>query len=60
MLAGDPSTPEGLLAALAGVEMVPGRASYYVRAWSPLAKIIQSLRGNGRRRPQESTGDTGE
>lgn len=59
-LAGDPSTPEGLLAALAGVEMMPGRASYYVRAWTPLAKIIQSLMGNGRRRPQESTGETGE
>jgi predicted metal-dependent phosphoesterase TrpH len=60
VLEGDPSTPEGLLAALAGVDMRPGRASYYVRAWTPLAKIIQSLMGNGRRRPQESTGDAGE
>ena len=47
---GDPSTPAGLLAALASVDMQPHRASYYVRAWTPLAKIIQSTRGNGRRR----------
>jgi predicted metal-dependent phosphoesterase TrpH len=60
VLAGDPSTPEGLLAALASVDMRPGRASYYVRAWTPLAKIIQSLMGNGRRRPTESMGASGE
>ena len=60
VLAGDPSTPEGLLAALASVDMRPGRASYYVRAWTPLAKIIQSLMGNGRRRPKESMGASGE
>ena len=53
---GDPGTPAGLLAALAGVDFVPGRASFYVRAWTPLAKIIQSMRGNGRRRPQASEG----
>jgi predicted metal-dependent phosphoesterase TrpH len=60
ILAGDPSTPEGLLAALASVDMRPGRASYYVRAWTPLAKIVQSLTGNGRRQPQANTGDAGE
>jgi predicted metal-dependent phosphoesterase TrpH len=60
VLAGDPSTPEGLLAALASVDMRPGRASFYVRAWTPLAKIIQSLMGNGRRRPQGITGEAGE
>jgi predicted metal-dependent phosphoesterase TrpH len=48
---GDPGTPAGLLAALASVELYPHRASYYVRTWTPLAKAIQSLRGNGRRRP---------
>jgi len=47
---GDPSTPEGLLASLAGIDIRPGRASLYVRAWTPLAKVIQSLRGNGRSR----------
>jgi predicted metal-dependent phosphoesterase TrpH len=49
---GDPGTPEGLLAALADVDMITGRATYYVRAWTPLAKIVQSIRGNGRRRPE--------
>src|SRR5664280_255190 len=47
---GDPGTPEGLLAALGAVDMHPARATFYVRAWTPLAKIIQSMRGNGRRR----------
>ena len=54
---GDPSTPAGLLAALAGVDIHPYRASYYVRAWTPLAKLIQSARGNGRRRAHASGGD---
>jgi predicted metal-dependent phosphoesterase TrpH len=45
---GDLSTAAGLLAALAGVEMHPARATFYVRAWTPLAKMIQSMRGNGR------------
>jgi predicted metal-dependent phosphoesterase TrpH len=48
-LAGDPSTPSGLLAALREVELVPGRASYAVRLWTPVAKGIQRLRGRGRR-----------
>jgi predicted metal-dependent phosphoesterase TrpH len=56
-MAGDPSSPEGLLAALAGVEMHPGRATFYVRAWTPLAKIIQSLLGNGRVKPGAASGE---
>jgi len=48
-VSGDPTTPAGLLASLADVEMHPYHASYYVRAWTPLAKLIQSARGNGRR-----------
>ena len=51
-VSGDLTTPAGLLEALARVDMHPHRASYYVRAWTPLAKIIQSARGNGRRRAQ--------
>jgi predicted metal-dependent phosphoesterase TrpH len=51
VLDGDPSTPAGLLAALAGAEIVPGRASFYVRLLTPLAKLIQRSRGNGRVRP---------
>ncbi len=51
-LDGDPSTPVGLLAALAaGGELVPGRATYFVRLWTPIAKLIQRSRGNGRIKP---------
>jgi hypothetical protein len=55
---GDPGTPDGLLASLLAVDFIPGRASFYVRAWTPLAKIIQSMKGNGRRRAQGSAGET--
>jgi predicted metal-dependent phosphoesterase TrpH len=54
-LEGDPSTPAGLLEALARVEMVPGRASLFIRAWTPLAKVVQRARGNRRVRPGGST-----
>jgi hypothetical protein len=47
-LDGDPSTPSGLLAALADAELVPGRASFTVRLWTPVAKLVQRARGNGR------------
>jgi predicted metal-dependent phosphoesterase TrpH len=47
-LDGDPSTPAGLLAALQNVEIVPGRASMFVRAWTPFAKLVNRTRGNGR------------
>jgi predicted metal-dependent phosphoesterase TrpH len=53
----DPGTPAGMLAALRDVDLHPGRATFYVRAWTPLAKMIQSLRGNGRRRPDSNTGE---
>jgi hypothetical protein len=51
-LEGDPSTPEGLLAALATARLVPGRATYYVRAITPIAKLVQRARGNGRIRKE--------
>jgi hypothetical protein len=47
-LDGDPSTPVGLLAALPGAELVPGRATYAVRLWTPVAKAVNRLRGNVR------------
>jgi predicted metal-dependent phosphoesterase TrpH len=50
-LEGDPSTPAGLLAALGTAELVPGRASYVVRAITPIAKVVQRGRGRGRIRP---------
>jgi predicted metal-dependent phosphoesterase TrpH len=47
--AGDPSTPEGLRSALAGpLELVTGRASRYVRLFTPAAKLVQRARGRGR------------
>jgi hypothetical protein len=51
-LDGDPSTPAGLLAALAGAEIVPGRASYAVRLWTPVAKAVNRARGNRRIHPR--------
>lgn len=50
-LDGDPSTPAGLLAALPSAELVAGRASFAVRLWTPFAKGVQRVRGNGRIRP---------
>jgi len=47
-LDGDPSTPDGLLRALETAELVPGRASFYLRLLTPVAKLIQRARGNGR------------
>ncbi len=51
-LDGDPSTAAGLLAALSTAEIVPGRASYLIRLWTPIAKLVQRTRGNGRIQPQ--------
>jgi len=48
---GDPSTPAGLLAALPKAEIVPGRATYFVRLWTPFAKGVNRIRGNGRVAP---------
>ena len=59
VLTGDPGTPEGPLAALArGVTVVPGRSSYLVRLITPVAKVIQRARGNGRR-PAFAAGPSG-
>ena len=48
---GDPSTAAGLLAALPTAELVLGRASLYVRLWTPIAKTVQRARGNRRVQP---------
>jgi len=50
----DPSTPAGLLAALPGAELVPGRATFFVRLWTPVAKVVNRVRGNGRVQPLEA------
>jgi predicted metal-dependent phosphoesterase TrpH len=49
-LAGDPSTPAGLLASLPPAELVTGRATFFVRAVTPVAKLVQRARGRGRGR----------
>ena len=54
-LDGDPSTPAGLLAALPTAELVTGRATYFVRLVTPLAKLVQRARGRGRRAPAGGT-----
>ncbi|HEY5433920.1 MAG TPA: PHP domain-containing protein, partial [Candidatus Limnocylindrales bacterium] len=70
ILDGDPSTPAGLLAALAGLDaglkpgpeagpdagrdadrLVRGRATYFVRVVTPVAKLVNRARGNGRVTP---------
>jgi predicted metal-dependent phosphoesterase TrpH len=53
---GDPSTPSGLLAALASAEVQPGHATYFARGLTPLAKLVQRARGNGRIRRAASGG----
>ncbi len=47
----DPSTPEGLLAAIATAELVRGRASYIVRTLTPVSKLVNRARGNRRVQP---------
>lgn len=59
VLPGPFSTAEGLLALLPEATLLTGRASYYVRLWTPFAKVVQRLRGNGRIRPA-STLDQGD
>jgi predicted metal-dependent phosphoesterase TrpH len=51
ILAGDPSTPAGLLAALPAAQLATGRATYFVRGVTPVAKLVQRLRGVRRVRP---------
>jgi hypothetical protein len=59
---GDPSTAAGLLATLPTAEIIPGRASYLVRLWTPFAKSVNHVRGNRRvaiapAEPVEGSGD---
>lgn len=48
VLEGDPSTVDGLRAALPTADVVPGRTSIYLRVVTPVAKVVQRARGNGR------------
>lgn len=48
VLPGDPMSASEMRDALAGARLVLGRASLYVRGWTPFAKLVQRMRGNGR------------
>jgi predicted metal-dependent phosphoesterase TrpH len=50
-LTGDPSTAPGLLAALPSAQLVAGRATYFARLLTPIAKVVQQARGHGRVEP---------
>jgi hypothetical protein len=54
ILPGPFATAAELLSLLPQAQPLPGRASYYVRLWTPAAKLVQRLRGNGRIRPSRS------
>jgi predicted metal-dependent phosphoesterase TrpH len=51
ILDGDLSSAAGLRAALPSADLVTGRASLYVRLLTPIAKVVQRARGNGRIAP---------
>jgi len=54
ILDGDPSTASGLLAAFPPAELVTGRATFFVRAITPIAKVVQRARGRGRGQPRRA------
>lgn len=58
-LPGSFSDAEGLRQLLPEAELLPGRASYYVRLWTPAAKLVNRFRGNGRIRPADMTEERG-
>ncbi len=47
----DLGSPAGLRAALPTAELMTGRASMYIRLLTPVAKVVQRARGNGRIAP---------
>jgi len=59
VLAGPFSTAAELRALLPPVDLVTGRASYLVRLWTPAAKVVQRLRGNGRIHPAVTATEMG-
>jgi len=51
ILPGPFSTAQELKALLPQAEITPGRASYFVRLFTPFSKLVNRARGNGRIRP---------
>jgi predicted metal-dependent phosphoesterase TrpH len=56
VLPGGFSTATELSRLLGDVDLVMGRGSYLVRIWTPIAKLVQRRRGNGRVLPIASAG----
>jgi predicted metal-dependent phosphoesterase TrpH len=56
LLAGPFRTAAELRELLPSAQTHPGRATYYVRLWTPLAKGVQRLRGNRRVTPERVAG----
>ncbi len=48
VVTGTADGPAALLALLADATIITGRASYLVRGWTPVAKVLQRIRGNRR------------
>lgn len=59
ILESDPSTAAGLLAALPTAELVTGRATIFARLLTPIAKVVQRARGNGRIQPVDRASAAG-
>ena len=55
VLPGSFTTAAELLALLPDAELVTGRAPYYVRLWTPIARVLNKLSGKGRPKPGTST-----
>ena len=51
ILPGPFHTADELRGLLSEATLMTGRASYYLRGWTPIAKVVQRVRGNGRIRP---------
>lgn len=59
ILPGRFETASELRALLPDASVVPGRASYYIRLWTPVAKLVQRVRGNGRIKPPAAASEGG-
>jgi predicted metal-dependent phosphoesterase TrpH len=57
VLTGTFSTAAELRELLPTATMLTGRASYYVRLWTPVAKLVQRMHGNARIKPAVVIGD---
>lgn len=56
-LPGDFSSAPELLALLPEADLVTGRAPYYVRLWTPVARLVNNLQGRGRVRADATSPD---